>query len=333
MALFGNSRKHQAGIAKDAPEKKPFFRYWEIAFRKFWKIIDVNMILAVGCLPLVGAFAVMYYFSEQNPVPAFVISAVLVLGFAICFGSLIAGCTQILRNFAREKPMFLMSTFWKTFKSSFKQACPVGIIDLVMMISVGSSLYVYPKIIQADGSTIWYVLFVATLSIALAVTMTSFYAYLMIVSTELSFGDMIKNSLALSFIALKKNFLTLLLAVLVMGGCALLTYLFPYIFVLWFFIPTGFVAFMIVFNCYPVIQKFVINPYYAQRGEVNPEILRMQSNGENLFEDRGGSELPPEDAEPGQNGKSGANHDASRNSRKNRPENHGNGRKKGKVIS
>ncbi|MDE6729852.1 MAG: hypothetical protein K2J71_03655 [Oscillospiraceae bacterium] len=329
MALFGNSRKHQAGIAKDAPEKKPFFRYWEIVFRKFWKIIDVNMLLAVGCLPLILAFVVMYYFSENYAGTAFAIAAVLILVFAVCFGSLIAACTQILRNFAREKPMFLMNTFWNTFRSSFKQACPVGIIDLVMMVSVASSLYVYPKLIQANGSTIYYILFVATLSIALAVTMMSFYAYLMIVSTDLKFGDMLKNSLALSFIALKKNFLTLLLAILIMGSCALVTYLFPYIFVLWFFIPTGFVAFMIVFNCYPVIQKFVINPYYAQKGEVNPEILRMQSNGENLFEDRGGSELPPEETSADQNPKQSKNS----GSQKKQSGNHGNHRKKGKVIS
>ena len=123
MALFGNSRKHQAGIAKDTPEKKPFFRYWEIAFRKFWKIIDVNMLLAAGCLPLIGAAAIMYYFSEKYASTAFLIAAVLVIVFAVCFGPLIAACTQILRNFAREKPMFLMNTFFKTFKNNFKQAC------------------------------------------------------------------------------------------------------------------------------------------------------------------------------------------------------------------
>ena len=326
MALFGNSRKHQAGIAKDIPEKKPFFRYWEIAFRKFWKIIDVNMLLAAGCLPLIGAAAIMYYFSEKYASTAFLIAAVLVIVFAVCFGPLIAACTQILRNFAREKPMFLMNTFFKTFKNNFKQACLVGIIDLVMIASVASSLYVYPKMIAASGATIYYVLLIATMSIALAVTMTSFYAYLMIVSTDLSFGNMLKNSLALSFIALKKNLLTFLIALLIMGSCGLLTYLFPYVSVLWIFIPTGFVAFMIVFNCYPVIQKFVINPYYAQRGEINPEIMANQTNGENLFEDRGGKELPPEETDSDQNQKPKTNSGSHQ-------KHSGNHRKKGKVIS
>ena len=117
----------------------------------------------------------------------------------------------------------------------------------------------------------------------------------MIVSTDLKLGAVLKNSLALSFIALKKNFLTLVLAVLVMGGFGILTFLFPYILtILWVFLPTGFVAFMIVFNCYPVIQKYVINPYYAQRGEVSPEMTYSRTDGENLFEDRGGKEAPVE---------------------------------------
>ena len=315
MSLFGNSIKTGAGIAKDEPPKKPFFRYWEIAFRKFWKIIDINMIIALGFLPLLLAGLVIYYFAENYAKIALLLAGAFIILFAVCFGPLMAGCTQVLRNFAREKPIFLLDTFFKAFKNNFKQACLIGIIDLIMIVSVASSFYVYPKMIQDDGSAIYYVLFVFTLSIAIAVTMMSFYAYLMIVSTDLSIKNVLKNSLALSFIALKKNFITLLTAILVMGIFGLLTYLFPYIFaIFWLFIPTGFVAFMIVFNCYPVIQKFVINPYYVQKGEINPELI-MPKDEESIFKDHGGSEKPTEII----------NENRSKNSKT--------PRKKGKVIS
>ncbi|MDE6658052.1 MAG: DUF624 domain-containing protein [Oscillospiraceae bacterium] len=318
MSLFGNSIKTGAGIAKDAPKKKPFFQYWEIAFRKFWKIIDINMLMALGFLPLVIAGLVIYYFAENYAKPALLLAGGLVILFAVCFGPLLAGCTQVLRNFAREKPIFLLDTFFKAFKNNFKQACLVGIIDLIMIISVASSFYVYPKMIQDDGSAIYYILFVSTLSIAIAVTMMSFYAYLMIVSTDLSMKNVLKNSLALSFIALKQNLITLLIAILVMGIFGILTYLFPYILaIFWLFIPTGFVAFMIVFNCYPVIQKFVINPYYTQKGEINPELTASNTSGENIFEDRGGSEKPTEII----------------NTKENESKNNKTPRKKGKVIS
>ena len=301
MSLFGNYEKSGAGIAKDAPQKKPFFRYWELAFRKFWKIIEVNMLMAAAFLPLLLAIVVIYYFIQDYTNITLIIAGAFVILFAVCFGSVIAGCTKLLRNFSIEKPTFLLSDFFRTFKSSFKQACPLGILNLLIAASVGSSFYVYPKIIAqiredgTGGEGFYYVLFILTLSIAIVVTLMSFYAYLMIVSTDLSMTSILKNSLALSFIALKKNALTLLLTVLIIGGFALLTYLFPYIMgILWLFLPVGFVAFMIVFNCYPVIQKYVINPYYEQRGEVNPELSYTQNEGENLFEDMGGKEAPSE---------------------------------------
>ncbi len=301
MSLFGNYEKTGAGIAKDAPQKKPFFRYWELTFRKFWKIIEINMLMAAAFLPLLLAVVVIYYCIQDYTNIALLIAGALVLLFAGCFGSVIAGCTKLLRDFSIEKPTFMLSDFFRTFRSCFKQACPLGILNLLIAVSVGSSFYVYPKIIAqireegTGGESFYYILFILTLSIAIVVTLMSFYAYLMIVSTDLKMTSILKNSLALSFIALKKNTLTLFLTVLIMGGFALLTYLFPYIMaVIWLFLPTGFVAFMIVFNCYPVIQKYVINPYYEQRGEVNPELAYTQTEGENLFEDMGGKETPSE---------------------------------------
>lgn len=325
MSLFGNYEKSGAGIAKNAPKKKPFFRYWELAFGKFWKIIEINMLMAAAFLPLILAAVVIYYFIQDYTGTAMLIAAGFVVLFAVCFGPVMAGCTKILRNFSLEKPTFMMDTFFKTFRSCFRQACLMGIIDLVMAASVVSSFYVYPKMIAQireegiGGEGFYYVLFILTLSIAIVITLMSFYAYLMIVSTDLNMKNILKNSLALSFIALKKNFITLLITVFVMGGFALLTYLFPYIMaIFWVFIPTGFVAFMIVFNCYPVIQQYVINPYYEQRGEVSPEQTYTQTDGENLFEDMGGKETPVEPAKS-KNGKN--------------PESSAKPKKKGKVIS
>ncbi len=302
MGLFGNYESSGAGIAKDAPKKKPFFRYWELVGRKFWKLIEVNLLLMSSFLPLIGALLAVYFLVNVNTELSLVLFAVLVLLFVILFGPIIAGCTKILRNFSLEKPLFIMDTFGKTFRSCFKQACIMGIIDLLVAASVASGMYVYPQIIKGidagtiqGSSTLFYVMFIAGLSIAIAVLLMSFYAYLMLVSTDLSMKNILKNSLALSCIALKKNLLTLLIVVLVCGGFALLTYLFPYIMVFILpFLPLSFVGFAVVFNCYPVIQKYVINPYYAQRGEVNPEMTYTQTDGENVFEDQGGKEKPVE---------------------------------------
>ncbi len=301
MAIFGNYENTSTGIAKNAPQKKPFFRFWEIVGRKFWKLINVNLLMMASLLPLIlGAFSVIY-FGEKNTELAMILALACGLIFSIFFGPVIAGCTQILRNFSREKPCFLWDTFFKTLKSNFRQSMLLGWIDILVSASVASGMYIYPKMINAinesgEGSpTTIYALLVATLSISIVVLLMSFYGYLMIVSTDLKMKDVLKNSLALSFIALKKNMITLVLSVVIMGISALLTYYFPQIMVfVLMFVPVAFVGFMIVFNCYPVIQKYVINPYYAQKGEISPELAYTQTEGENLFEDQGGKEAPRE---------------------------------------
>ncbi len=294
MGLFGGEYESAgAGVAKNAPKKKPFFRYWELTFRKFWKLIDVNLLLMASLLPLVLTIPVIFYLTSVSRGLTLFILAVLILWFFLAFGPTIAGCTKILRNYSLEKPTFILNTFFKTFKSCFKQACVMGIIDLLVMASAACAIYVYPKLIAENSSMMYYVLLVASFSVAIAVLLMSFYAYPMIVSTDLSMTNILKNSLALSCIALKKNLITLGITVLVTALFVFLTILFPYVMVLVLpFIPVAFIGFMIVFNCYPVIQKYVINPYYAQRGEVNPEMAYTQSNGENLFEDQGGKEAP-----------------------------------------
>ena len=298
MALFGNYENAGPGIAKNAPKKKPFFRYWELVFRKFWKLIEVNMLMMPVLLPIFAAIVVIYKLIANHTNLALGLAGILLLASAVCFGPVMAGCTQILRKFSLEKPCFLLDTFFKTFKSNFRQSLVLGLIDILVATSVASSFYVYPKIIEGttEGSTVLvYVLFIATLSLGIAVLMMSFYGYLMIVSTELPMKNILKNSLALSILALKKNLITLVIAAAVMLIFTLLTVYLPAIFIaLWVFIPTAFVAFMIVFNCYPVIQQYIINPYYTQRGEVNPELQFNDTNDENLFEDRGGKEAPIE---------------------------------------
>lgn len=301
MPLFGNYEQSGPGIAKDAPQKKPFFRFWEIVGQKFWKLLELNFLMMCVGIPFVIALAAVLLLADKNTNVAIIIAALMGIVFAVLFGPWMAGSVQVLRKFTLEKPCFMTQTFFRTVRDSFKQSCPMGLIDLLVLASAASSSYVYPLFIQRmkqsgeGGTFIYYALFVAALSIALVVIMMSFYAYLMIVSTDLTFKNILKNSLALTFIALKRNLLTMLLVGILIGGAAALAIFFPYImaFVL-LFVPASFAALIVVFNSYPVIQKYVIDPYYAQRGEVNPEAKIGQTDGENLFEDRGGKEKPVE---------------------------------------
>ena len=122
----------------------------------------------------------------------------------------------------------------------------------------------------------------------------------MIIATDLSLINIVKNSFALTCIALKKNALTLLIS---LGLSAIMFLLalwnMSFSFLLPFF-PAAFICFISCFNSYPEIQKYIINPYYASKGEINPELSSYNSQeNETLFEDKGGKEQPIEKRKKG----------------------------------
>ena len=85
----------------------------------------------------------------------------------------------------------------------------------------------------------------------------------MMVATNLSLKNLIKNSFSLSFIGVKQNIISFVVG-LVCWGLMFIVFLYaPVAFLMIVpFLPAAFVWFTTCFNCYPVIQKYVINPYY-----------------------------------------------------------------------
>lgn len=78
MAFFGlfNYSKPGPGVDKNGPKKKRFFLFFELYFRKFWKMIELNLLFLVCCIPIVT------------------------------IGPAIAGMTYVLRNYALGKAHF-----------------------------------------------------------------------------------------------------------------------------------------------------------------------------------------------------------------------------------
>ena len=139
-----------------------------------------------------------------------------------------------------------------------------------------------------------------TLSIGVIALIMNFYIFPMLVSTNLSLKNVLKNSLALSVVALKTNIITTLILAAVIA-VYVLVFMFvniKYSMILLFllpFMPASWLGLVITFQSYPIIQKYIINPYYEQRGEVNPELAQVSaSEEETVFEDMGGKEKPIE---------------------------------------
>lgn len=264
MGLFGNNyAKAGPGVAKDGPRKKRFFLFWELYFRKFWPLLKLNMLYFLFCLPIVT------------------------------IGPATAGFVKVLRNYSMEKHAFLWMDFIDAFKENFKQSFVMGLIDIVLVILMYVSLMVYPQL--AAQNSFYYVPYVLCLSFLLVAIMMHFYIYPMIVSVNLPLKQIIKNSFLLTCLGIKANIVTMLGLVVIFGGLfALIWYVNLFLIFLWPFVILSLAGFLVVFNSYPIVQKYVINPYYEAQGRDNPEYDYLKPLGEDdsIFEDKGGTEPP-----------------------------------------
>ncbi len=251
-----------AGIPKNAPKKKRIAVFFDIFFGKFWKLLGLNAIYMLFCLPIVT------------------------------IGPATAGVTKVLRNFSQQRPVFLWGDFIESFRKNMKQALAMGFIDIFMFISVGLACYIYPLFAKTYQNNMWYVPFIISLAVGITVFIMSGYAYLMIVTTNLSFKNILKNSFYLTCVCAKQSLTTFLI-------CAIISFVGVFLFITndyakfcVIFAPATIIGLIVCFNFYPIIQKFVINPYYEQRGEESPEYDYLKPSEDAIFTDMGGKEKP-----------------------------------------
>lgn len=288
-----------SGIAKNAPKKTGIRLFFDIFIRKFWKLIEVNMLYSLFYLPLV--LGLVAFFKLRSITASLIVSILLFLVFAVTIGPATAGMTKIMRNYVLEKHAFIVADFFKAFRENFFKSSVIGFVDVVICISVVAGFNVYPALASQYGNFM-YVPMVLSFSVALVIAMMNFYAFLMIIATDLSLKNLLKNSFALAFVELKKSFLTffIVLVVLLAVGALPVFVSLTFVMILPFF-PAAFLSLVICFNSYPVIQKYVINPYYTSIGQINPELCENDPDDEfePIFEDMGGKEKPIEKRKKG----------------------------------
>ncbi|MDO4863592.1 MAG: DUF624 domain-containing protein [Ruminococcus sp.] len=292
LGLFSHDYESAGpGIAKNAPKKKGIALFFDIFFRKFWLMIGLNMLFFLVTIPMWATLPVMYYVSD--PTVSLVIVAVLLIASAVNLGPAMAGISKVIRLFLLGRHSFIARDFFKGFRENYLKASLLGIIDVVAVLSAYAGYVEYPYLAQLYDSKIFYVPMVISFSVAIVILMMNYYIFLMLTATDLSLKNLIKNSFALAFVALKQNVITTVLLVLVGSFYVVLfIYMMPLFMLM---IPLFSVVPMwliVCFNSYPVIQKYVITPFYENRGEVNPELTdgSEEIEEETLFEDMGGKE-------------------------------------------
>lgn len=261
MGLFSiNYNKPGPGVSKDAPVKKPFFRFWEVYFRKFFDLIKVNLLFAIPTAVIVVlSFMFGIFISSVNPNLSF-------LGWLpmIFLSPFVAGLTFVCRNYAREEHAFILSDFWDAVKNNWKQFLANGIICYIFYVLMSISIPFYSA--QLSSNSLLYIPFVVCCIISFLFICAQFYIPVMIITFDLGLNQIYKNALIFAIVGLWRNLMLIAILAVFIVAAIIFFLMIPalallVLFALAVFWMFGFFGFLINFAVYPMIVKFIITPY------------------------------------------------------------------------
>ena len=229
------------GVDKNGPQKRGFVVFFEIYFRKFWKLAQASLL------------SLLLYFP------------VLTNGLAS------AGLAFIGRNYARQKHAFLLEDFKDTIKKNWKQALPVGIINVLLQLIMLYALFFYLPVATEEGgepSILQYIPFCLMIALNVLFIWAKYYIYMLMITFKFNIRQLYRNSVILALAGIKPNLiislsLLVLYAVLLMiaflGEIGLILSV-----ILGMLIVPGFRMLLIQYNIFPLIKQHIIDPYYKE---------------------------------------------------------------------
>jgi len=285
-----NFEKEGKGVEKD--EKKPvaFLRVFILYFRNFWKMTLFNLTRFGAVIPLaavaVSAVVIMMgeeainsfimtddfqTFNQTYPwVMIFVniyhfftgstikmaLGLILLAASALCLGPLSAGMAYISRNTSREEHTFATDIFSVGWENK-KQAIPMGIIDLIATFSV--LLYFFYDFAAMNPGYGMLMDFLKYFAVVVYVFYIVFriYAYMIMVTFEMTFGEILKNAFILTYSNLHRT----LLIWVTMAAVIFLNVILPLPSLLLLpLFDISFVSFVSGFICFSPLDRLMIQP-------------------------------------------------------------------------
>lgn len=269
MGLFQkNYDKPGKGVSKTEPQKRGFFRFFELYFRNFWMLISAQFWYILLCLPLVTC------------------------------GLGQVGMAYVCRMAARDKHVFVLSDFFGTIKKNWKRALPLGIINLVIGIALAANLYVLYIFWTQDiiNKTWGAVIFAVTMFFFTVFSFAKFYQYTLLITFDFKLKTVFKNSWLFSTLGIKHNIIIGIVLSLCYMAAFWMVMINPQvgiavIVIVGVFIFPAFRAFLIQFNVFPEIKRYIIDPYYNEHPDEDVEkrrelgLIESGAEDESVFDD------------------------------------------------
>lgn len=264
--------KEGKGVKKDEPLKKPFFAFFEEYFRHFSKLLTAGLLW----IPFV----------------------ILVIPSGL--GNV--GMYGVARSLSLQRPCFVTSDFFDYIKKNWKQALPLGMLNAFITGLLYFDIYYNFKSVLHSDDIYSIIGLGLVLFIFIVFSGMKYYFWLLMITFDLKFTALYKNSFHFFFINLWKNLLVeiVMCVIYVLPAALWILIRFPeqitviaYLLILFIFAP-GFKAFLVSKVAFPTIKKNIIDPYYEENPDLDIEkrrelglIEEERSEEDAIFEDRG----------------------------------------------
>ena len=200
------------------------------------------------------------------------------------FGLSTIGMVYNFRSLTRGEPISSWSDFFPAIRKNFKQGIVIAILDALLLVLIVYDMMSYYMNAAASGSLIALSSFYIVFFFALIYYVMRFYIYLILVTFDIKFIKMLKNSLFLVFIGWKRSLACIGSSALIMFVSFILYKMFPSFGILLpFVVVIGLLGFIGVYCTYPLIDEYMIQPYYKD----HPDELPEEEEVETIFTDRG----------------------------------------------
>lgn len=300
MGIFNrNYSTPGPGISKNAPKKKGLHLFYEIFFRKFWKLIQLNLLYLLTLIP---TFAIVFVlsgmisnrlgisadaissltgtaFSEVEAARLSITMDLLIRLFVSLFftifwggGPATAGFVYILRSFIWEEPVFLARDFFTHVKSNFRQSLIVWIIDIIVFTAMCYAYFFY----GTQTNLLFYLKYVMLVPVFLY-TMLHLFLYHLLVTYNLSIGKLYRNSALFALSSLPWCVLTIAVTAFLILICPaigftsqndqLAVFFTTAVFILIVFLLFSVCGFIIEFNTCMQVKKYIREDADVERND------------------------------------------------------------------
>lgn len=260
--FFGFFDYSKPGKGVEKNENRSRFKiFFDVFFRKFWKLLQLNILYVICSIPLIAGMLLFLPITEANEqeqiLRVFFYSVICLLYIAVVgFAPIITGFTYVLRNYSREQHAWVFSDFFEHIRKNFKQAMVVFIIDIVAVYLVFTNYTFYSTYEQTNMLMVVAKTFVVVAT--LVYFMMHFYMYQIMVTFNMTVKQIYRNSLIFTLAYLPRN-LGILISIIIVAIAT-----FSSITVIGVLIASllsvSLIGYIVNFLVQPIIEKHMIAP-------------------------------------------------------------------------